>query len=105
MMKLNRAMDEQAMELCSKAQRPLIMPEGMTLDQLGRMDASRWQSLTDQMVESGILRPEFDASGSWVEWSPDPVPAGAAELEVITEEITVPAEEAPAPQPNEEVAP
>jgi hypothetical protein len=33
------------------------------------------------------------------------VPAGAAELEVITEEITVPAEEAPAPQPNEEVAP
>ena len=105
MMKLNRAMDEQAMELCSKAQRPLIMPEGMTPAQLGRMEARRWQSLTDQMVESGILRPDFDASGSWVEWDPEPAPDGAVVIEEITEEIVVPAEEAPAPQPNEGVAP
>jgi NitT/TauT family transport system substrate-binding protein len=102
MAKLNRAMDEQAMDLCAKAQRPLIMPEGMAPSQLGRMDARRWQSLTDQMVESGILRPDFDASGSWVEWDPE---ASAEDTGVIPGENPGQAEEAPAAQPTEEVQP
>lgn len=102
MAKLNRAMDEQAMDLCAKAQRPLIMPEGMAPSQLGRMDARRWQSLTDQMVESGILRPDFDASGSWVEWGPE---ASAEDTGVIPGENPGQAEEAPAAQPTEEVQP
>ena len=95
-------MDEQAMDLCAKAQRPLIMPEGMAPTQLGRMDARRWQSLTDQMVESGILRPDFDASGSWVEWGPE---ASAEDTDVIPGENPGQAEEAPAAQPTEEVQP
>jgi NitT/TauT family transport system substrate-binding protein len=102
MAKLNRAMDEQAMDLSAKAQRPLIMPEGTAPSQLGRMDARRWQSLTDQMVESGILRPDFDASGSWVEWDPE---ASAEDAGVIPGENPGQAEETPAAQPTEEVAP
>lgn len=90
MARMNRAMDLAAMDLCAEAQRPLILPHGMAPEQVGTMDGRRWQSLADQMVESGVLRPDFDASGSWVEFETEPPTSPEAP---------------PSPTPTEEVAP
>ncbi len=90
---LNRAMDEHSMELCAQAQRPLIIPDAMPLDQVGTMVSPRWQTLADQMVESGILKPDFDVTQSWVTWAvdPEPTPAGAPDAPAEVPQTVAPA--------------
>ena len=42
--------------------KPLCLPAGMTTEQLGQMTLDRWQTLTEQLKEIGMLEQAVDAS-------------------------------------------
>jgi NitT/TauT family transport system substrate-binding protein len=53
----NPEMGLDVLEFGVAALKPLCLPEGFAADRLGEMTAKRWQTLTDQMVEIGSIKP------------------------------------------------
>lgn len=55
-------MTQEALEFGVQELRPLCLPEGVSPEEIGVMSAERWQVLTDQFVELGIIdRDQFKA--------------------------------------------
>ncbi len=50
-----QGMTSQALEFGSQELRPLAMPEGVTLEQVGMMQPERWQQLVEQMVALDLV--------------------------------------------------
>jgi len=51
----NSDMDADTFAAGAAAQKPFIQPAGMTSDQLGTMTADRWNTLSNELIELGVL--------------------------------------------------
>ena len=63
---LNKTMDQQTFAEAAKAQKPLVLPEGMEPGQLGMMTLLRWQTLIAQMRDLNVLDSEVDAQACFL---------------------------------------
>ena len=59
----NPEMGLDVLEFGVAALKPLCLPEGFAAERLGEMTAERWQTLTDQMVEIGSIKPGAVVAG------------------------------------------
>lgn len=81
MRKLNPTMDEQTFADSAEAQKPLIMPAGMSQNDVGTMTRQRWQTLINQLFDLNVIINMPSATDCFVAPAPAasrPRPTGAA---------------------------